>query len=133
MRFLLGLLLTAFIALPAGAKPSLEVTLGDKPLKTQYDRYYYYNFGSVPVNFSRYADFTLRNVGNQPVYLRGVFIIGSAFWAWSNCPPYLFPGQACLTRVEFRPWHEGSFNGRLRFAFPTDNIYIDLFGWATRW
>ncbi|KHD89575.1 MAG: hypothetical protein OM95_02240 [Bdellovibrio sp. ArHS] len=132
MKMLLPLFLSLFLTLPAVASPSLEIKTQQGQLETKANRYYSYNFGSQWLHFSRCVDFTLRNTGSQPVQLRGVFIMGSSFWAQSNCPPWLAPGQVCLTRVEFRPWFEGSHHGRLRFAFIEDSIYVELFGWGVR-
>lgn len=134
MKLVLSIFIGIFLAFPTFAKSgSVELTVNPATLETQSSRYYYYNFGNVRVNWSEWADIYLRNTGVEPLNVRGVFIMGSAYWAWSNCPNLLYPGQSCLTRVEFRPWHEGSFTGRLRFAFPYDSIYVDLYGWGVRW
>ncbi|WP_415063874.1 hypothetical protein [Bdellovibrio sp.] len=134
MKILLSIFLVILFCFPNhGAAAPMEISTSSDHLKTQYDKYYYYDFGNVRVNWSEYADIYLKNTGSHPLHLRGVFIQGSAFWAWSNCPTWLSPGQRCLARVEFRPWTNGYFSGRLRFAFPDGNIYVDLYGWGDRW
>lgn len=134
MKRLMCMVLAAFLSVPAWAQNEpAEVTVNPNTIETQSRDYYYYNFGSVRVNWSRYADIYLRNTGHEPLHVRGVFISGSAFWAWSYCPNVLYPGQSCLTRVEFRPWYEGYFSGALRYQFPHGSIWVDLYGWGTRY
>lgn len=134
MKLLLSIFLGILLYVPGfAAKAPLELSFTADSVNNHSTQYYSYNFGGVRVNWSQYADFYLRNSGNLPLRVRGVYITGSSYWAWSNCPRDLYPGQRCLTRVEFRPWSEGSFYGRLRFAFPDGNIYIDLFGWGVRY
>ncbi|MEK2645778.1 hypothetical protein [Bdellovibrio sp. BCCA] len=134
MKLLMSILLGFFLSHPCFAKSdAVEISVSPSSLSSQSGRYYYYNFGNVRLNFSEWADITLRNTGVEPLNIRGVFIMGSGYWAWSNCPNFLIPGQTCLTRVEFRPWYEGYFTGRLRFAFWDDSIYVDLYGWGVRW
>ncbi|ASD63454.1 Ig-like domain-containing protein [Bdellovibrio bacteriovorus] len=134
MKLLLSIFLAASLCLPLTTQAApLEVTVTPSTIETQSHQYYYYNFGSVRVNWSQYADIYLRNTGHEPLYVRGVYISGAAFWAWSQCPNYLYPGQSCLTRVEFRPWYEGYFSGALRFAFPNGSIVVELYGWGVRW
>lgn len=133
MKLLLGFIFGIFISLPSfAAKSTLEISLNTQSAQDLATQYYSYNFGSVRVNWSQYADFYLRNNGTSPVQMRGVYITGISFWAWSNCPRVLLPGQRCLARVEFRPWSEGSYFGRLRFAYLGGNIYINLYGWGVR-
>ncbi|WP_373997651.1 hypothetical protein [Bdellovibrio bacteriovorus] len=133
MKVLLPIFLGLFLSVSSFAAPTpVEIKTQTGQIEAKGDRYYSYNFGSQWINFSRWVDFTLRNTGTDPVQLRGVFIMGSSYWAQSDCPPMLAPGQVCLTRVEFRPWFEGSHHGRLRFAFINDSIYIDLYGWGIR-
>lgn len=134
MKTLTQLLFGILISFPALAhSSSLEITKNSDSIQSQGNQYYRYDFGLVRVNWSQYADFSLRNTGSTPLPIRGIFISGSRFWAWSNCPAVLSVGQRCWTRVEFRPWWEGSYYGRLRFAFPDGNIFIDLYGWGTRY
>ena len=112
----------------------VNIEISSDALSAQRNQYYSYNFGSVRVRFSEWADFYLRNNGSGPLYVQGVYLqSGSAYRAWSNCPAYLYPGRSCLTRVEFTPWHEGYETGRLRFALGNGNIYIDLTGWGSRY
>lgn len=134
MKRLISIILTTFLCGAAGAQTEpAEVTVNPRNIEAQSRDYYYYNFGNVRVNWSRYADIYLRNTGYEPLYIRGVFIAGTAFWAWSYCPKVLYPGQSCLTRVEFRPWYEGAFSGTLRYQFPHGSIWVDLYGWGTRY
>lgn len=133
MKLLFIFILEVFFTFPALAAPALELSVNPQKIETHSNKYYYYNFGNVRVNWSEWTDIYLRNTGPQPLSVRGIFVTGSAFWAWSNCPNWLAPGQSCVTRVEFRPWHEGSFSGRLRYSLGDGNIYVDLFGWGTRW
>nr|BFD59917.1 hypothetical protein CKG001_20240 [Bdellovibrio sp. CKG001]BFD63324.1 hypothetical protein BdHM001_20050 [Bdellovibrio sp. HM001] len=134
MRNLLSIILTMTLQLPVLALASpVELRVSPTTIEAQSSRYYYYNFGSVRVNWSQYADLYLRNTGQEPLQIRGIYITGAAFWAWSQCPEFLFPGQSCRTRVEFRPWHEGYFSGALRFKFPDGNIIVDLYGWGVRY
>lgn len=135
MKLLLSIFLASCLSLPiiSQAGPSIEVSVNPTTVETQHNKYYYYNFGNVRVNWSEYADIYLRNTGNEPLYVHGVYISGSAFWAWSHCPNYLYPGQSCLTRVEFRPWYDGYFSGTLRFSFPDGSIVVDLYGWGVRY
>ena len=135
--FLIGALLilspSTFAATEA-ATAAMNFEISSDALTTQGNRYYSYNFGNVRVDYSQWADFYLRNNGNGPLYVQGVYLqSGRAYRAWSDCPAYLYPGQQCLTRVEFRPWYEGYETGRLRFKFANGNIYVDLSGWATRY
>ena len=119
--FLIGALLllspTTFAATKAKA---MNLEISSDAISTQNNRYYSYSFGQVRVGFSEWADFYLRNTGNGPLYIQGVFLqSGSAYRAWSDCPAYLYTGQQCLTRVEFSPWFDGFEAGRLRFKFAT--------------
>lgn len=133
MPVLLSFFFGLFFQLPGHATPnSREFSITAKSLQEQSNQRYSYNFGSVRLYWSQYADFYLRNTDSQALPLRGVFITGSSYRAWSDCPRTLSPGKRCLTRVEFRPWTEGYFTGRLRFAFPDENIYVELFGWGLK-
>lgn len=135
MKFLLSIFLGIYLSSAAFAKlPDIDIhTFDSKKMEVHRDRYYYYNFGNERVNSSQWAYFSLRNSGSTPVNIRGVFIWGIAFNAWTNCPHWLRPGERCLTTVEFRPWNVGYFSGRLRFAFPQDSIYVELSGWGVEW
>lgn len=138
MKILSSFLMGAFLLLTpatfAATDSGLSLEISSDALSTQNNRYYYYNFGQVRVHFSEWADFYLRNTGNAPLYIQGVYMqSGSAYRAWSSCPAYLYPGQQCLARVEFRPWYEGYETGRLRFKFSGGNIYVDLSGWGSRY
>lgn len=134
MKHLSRILAFLFLLPPVLAKAQfLEVAVAPDFLEIQADQNYYYNFGHAALNTTRWTDIILRNKGPGPLIVRGVFVAGVGFWAWSDCPPYLGQGQWCRTQVEFRPLYEGYFSGRLRFAFTNDNIYIDLHGWGTRW
>ncbi|WII71652.1 hypothetical protein QJS83_14380 [Bdellovibrio sp. 22V] len=144
MRTFLAFFLGTFLSLtsdvyakdaspPLAPTSPLQISVNNETLKEESNQYYYINFGSVRVHWSRYENVILRNTGAYPVEIRGVFITGSAFYAWSNCPRWLQPRETCATRVEFRPWYDGHFAGRLRFAFSYDNIYVDLYGWGVRW
>ncbi|UXR63282.1 hypothetical protein EZJ49_09350 [Bdellovibrio bacteriovorus] len=134
MKILLSIILTMILQMPVFALASpVELTVNATTIEAQSSKRYYYNLGSVRVNWSQYADLYLRSTGRNPVQVLGVYISGAAFWAWSQCPNYLLPGQSCLTRVEFRPWHDGYFSGALRFKFPDGNIFVDLYGWGVRY
>lgn len=141
MKLLVGLAFSCLLALPAWSAPlppvspqaspeqqlQIEITDGVAPRQSQY---YSYNFGNVQVNCSQWAYITLRNNGYDPVSLYGVSVYGPGFNGWTDCPYYLEGGQSCTTRVEFRPWNPGSYNGRLDFRLSSGNIYVDLFGWG---
>ena len=134
MKTLLSIILTMAIQWPAlSLATPVELRVNPATIEAQSNRYYYYNFGSVRLNWSQYADLYLRNTGTEPLQIRAIYISGATFWAWSQCPEYLAPGQACLTRVEFHPWYEGYFSGSLRFKFPDGNIIVDLYGWGVRY
>lgn len=134
MKLLLSIFLAAGLYGPLNVNAApMEITVTPATIETQNHQRYYYNFGSVRVNWSQYADIYLRNTGHEPLYIRGVYISGAAFWAWSQCPNYLYPGQSCLNRVEFRPWSEGYFSGTLRFALSNGNLMVDLYGWGVRY
>ncbi|XGC79590.1 hypothetical protein ACES2L_09655 [Bdellovibrio bacteriovorus] len=132
MKLLIGILLVVTLHSLAQAKPAVQLSINPEQISAKADKFYYYNFGHVPVNFRERADIYLRNTGDENLEVKGIYILGSAYWAWSNCPNRLGPNQVCRTTVEFRPWHDGYFAGRLRFAFPVDNIYVDLYGWGRR-
>lgn len=133
MKLALSLLLVSIASLTNIALAnSVEYQINSSQGDTQSSKQYYYNFGSVRVHSSSYADLYLRNTGNDPVHIRAIYISGAAFYAWSYCPNILHPGHRCLTRVEFRPWHEGYHSGALRFKFPHDSIIVDLYGWGWR-
>jgi hypothetical protein len=113
-------------------KSPMQITVGKMgPIESR--NYYTYNFGNVQVNYSAYQYFYLRNIGNYPITLYGVYISGTSYWARTNCPPVLNPGFSCTTQVEFRPWYEGYFPGRLRFQLNTGSEIVDLYGWGVRW
>lgn len=137
MKFLSSFLMGALLLLSPttfAANEAMNLEISSDAISTQGNRYYSYNFGQVRVHYSSWADFYLRNNGNGPLYVQGIYLqSGSAYRAWSDCPAYLYPGQQCLTRVEFRPWYEGYETGRLRFKFAEGNIYVDLSGWGTRY
>ncbi|MNL45150.1 hypothetical protein D3C87_1677700 [compost metagenome] len=137
MKLISSLLLGALLIFSPASfakKSPLNLEISSDVLSSKGNRYYSYNFGQVRVNWSEWADFYLRNTGNGPLYVQGVYISGSsAFRSWSNCPAYLYPGQSCLTRVEFSPWYEGYDTARLRFALSGGNIYVDLGGWGVRY
>jgi hypothetical protein len=141
MKFLSSFLMGALLLLSPTTFAATETSTGAMNLEissdaisTQGNRYYSYNFGNVRVRYSQWADFYLRNTGNGPLYVQGIYLqSGTAYRAWSECPAYLYPGQQCLTRVEFSPWYEGYETGRLRFQFAGGNIYIDLSGWGSRY
>lgn len=136
MKLLILLTFGIFLNLPALADVSrnpFEISIAPDAIQEQHNRYYSYNFGTVRVNWSQYADFVLRNTGSSVLHIRGVYISGTSYWAWTNCPRYLRPGQRCLARVEFRPWSEGYYTGRLRFALSYGNIFVDLYGWGSRY
>lgn len=137
MKFLTSFLMGALLLLNPttfAAQEPMNLEISSDAISTQGNRYYSYNFGSVRVRFSEWADFYLRNNGNGPLNVQGVFLqSGTAYRAWTSCPAYLYPGQQCLTRVEFSPWYEGYETGRLRFKFSGGNIYIDLSGWGSRY
>lgn len=137
MKFLFTALLSALISFSVHSAHALsrdtntvELAIDHNHIQTLANKYYYYNFGNVRVHTSQWADIYLRNTGSDYLNVQGVFVTGNAFWAWSNCPNYLAPGASCLARVEFQPWYEGSFNGRLRFKFPGGNVYVDLYGYG---
>lgn len=133
MKLLASLVLGALLSVQSlsfAETKSTEISIKADSLSAQYNQYYYYNFGQVRVNWSEWADFWLRNTGNGPLYIHSVYVYGTAFRSWSNCPVYLYPGQSCLTRVEFRPWYRGYETGRLRFQFSNGNIFVDLSGWG---
>ena len=136
MKSLVTLFVSALIYFPAQAKessPQLEIKINQEQQEIQTQSSYHYNFGGVRVHWSRWADIYLRNTGHEYLPIHNVYVSGSAFWGWSNCPRYLAPGYSCYARVEFRPWHEGSFYGRLRFEFPYRGINVDLYGYGTRY
>lgn len=133
MKHLLSIFLGLTICLPMNATAQiLELKTPSAALTVKSSRHYSYNFGQVPINWHRWAEIRLRNNGPDPLIIRGVFITGSTYFSWSDCPPFLAQGQSCNTHVEFRPWREGFFPGRLRFAFSSESIYVDLFGWGVR-
>ncbi|MFS4461181.1 hypothetical protein [Bdellovibrio sp. HCB2-146] len=137
MKLISSLLLGALLIFSSASfakKSPMNLEISSDVLSSQGNKYYSYHFGQVRVNWSEWADLYLRNTGNGPLYVQGVYLHGSsAFRAWSNCPAYLYPGQSCLTRVEFRPWYEGYDTARLRFALADGNIYVDLGGWGVRY
>ncbi len=136
MKLLSSLVLGALLAFQPASwadTSSKELTITTDTITAERNRYYSYSFGQVRVNWSEWADFWVRNNGHSPVYMQSVYVYGSAYRGWSDCPSYLYPGQSCLTRVEFRPWHEGYETGRLRISFSTGSIYIDLSGWGVRY
>ncbi len=97
------------------------------------DQYYNYNFGQVPVNQMRSAQFTLTSTGNQPLYLNSVRLYGQGFYGNTNCPYVLPPGCRCDAWVDFRPWYEGGYNGQLIFSTSAGNFIVNLYGWGVRW
>lgn len=135
MKLLFGLALSCLLSLPAWSAPpaspqqQVEIEISDGA-STQHSRRYSYNFGSVRVNWSEWAYITLRNTGYGPVSIYGVSVYGAGFSGWTGCPYYLYGGQSCTTRVEFRPWSQGYYNGRLDFRLSSGNIYFDLYGWG---
>lgn len=134
MKYLLSIFLTLFYSQGfAKSSPSVELTTSESKNMHAVANRYFYSFGNQSIHYSQWTYFTLRNNGAEPLYIRGVFIIGSAFDAWTNCPINLPPQRSCLTRVEFRPWYVGFFSGQLRFAYTNDSTYVDLSGWGVDW
>lgn len=95
--------------------------------------YYSFNFGPTPVNSIRYTYITLTSTGSGNLYLDDITLWGAGFWGRWNCPRVMPPGAQCSVYVEFRPWYEGNFSGRLTFCTSAGNYIMDLFGWGTRW
>ena len=135
MKLLVTLILSLSFSLTVPAKNNapLELSVSADSLSNRSTERWTYNFGSVLINTSRFADFYLKNIGSTPLKIRGIYLSGGAFWAQSNCPEFLQPNHRCITRVEFRPWSEGSFYGRLRYVLVNKVIYIDLYGWGVRY
>ena len=125
---LLGLLIS--LSSFAADSKNLEITVNENQIEAAANQYYSYDFGQVFINSSSFANFNIRNTGSGVLAIHGIYIGGATFTAWSNCPAYLNPGQACGARVEFRPWYDGYHRGRLEFRFAQDSIFVDLFGRA---
>lgn len=134
MKMLIAISVLIFGLLPTSsfAKQSYQLSVNNQNLKAKADKYYYYNFGHVKVNFRERLNLSLKNTGDEDLNIRAIYISGNSYWAYSNCPNMLPPNQVCYTWVDFKPWHEGFFSGRLRFAFTEDNIVVDLSGWGIR-
>lgn len=94
------------------------------------DQYLSYNFGSVTVGFTMYADITLTAKATETLEVKKITISGFSYDASSNCPAVLNPGQTCTTRVYFLPHFEGGHWGQLAFQLKENNIFVDLFGYA---
>jgi hypothetical protein len=88
-----------------------------------------FNFGTVWVGQTRYADFVLR-AGNFPLRIHGLNVTGRYYNASTNCPNVLFPGQACLIRASYSPWQQGSHFGRITLWVANDVLEVDLWGRA---
>jgi len=109
-----------------------EIIVTDS-LQTQRTQYYYYNFGTVGLNWRESQDFVVRNRSSHSIYFNNITISGSAYSSYSGCPYRLYPGQSCATRVDFIPWFEGYHYGRLGFWLNSGSIIIDLQGYGRRW
>lgn len=97
------------------------------------NQYYNYNFGQVPVNSVRSANFYLRSTGSGNLYLNRIDLYGQGFYGNANCPHVLPPGYQCNVWVQFRPWYQGSYSGQLIFRTSAGNFIVNLYGWGTRW
>jgi hypothetical protein len=94
----------------------------------------FYNFGMIPVNTVQYANFTVTNIGNQPLYFRQARISGPGYYANTNCNQILIPGQRCFFTIEFRPWYEGFSSGQFMMSFDSSyTVIVDLTGQAFRY
>lgn len=107
-------------------------TLHPGSIEPMVDKAISYNFGGIPINSSKSANFIFKNYGTRTLYLRSLWIMGSAITGTSNCPTQIEPEQTCLTRVTATPWSEGSFIGRVIYVFPDFNYHIELYGWGVR-
>ena len=99
------------------------------PAPTQ-DQYLTYNYGMTQVGWDQPAAFYLTNNGTTAMTVTQIDISGFSYWAQSNCPSVMNPGDRCIAQVDFRPTNRGFFPGRLTFETTGGNIYIDLSGWA---
>jgi hypothetical protein len=140
MKLLVSLFLASLVSLSALASEPKKATTA-KPTEivitneaqAQNSQYYSYNFGSIGVNWRISADFVVRNNSSYTLYFNNITISGSSYRAYSGCPYQLYPGQSCVTRVDFQPWYVGYQYGRLGFWFSHGSIIVDLTGYGTRY
>lgn len=89
------------------------------------------DFGWVEVHTTEYRYLTFENNGeedltNVTLGLRG----DSAFGGATNCEDVLPAGTSCDIRLDFRPWHIGSFWGTLVADSDQFNAEVDLWGYG---
>lgn len=131
-------ILFALVSLSASAqmeaKAEYPLSALSVPVEVSVQNYFYYNFGTVFVQSSRSAYFTITNRGMAPLTFRGVFVNGPEYTAFFSCPRVLEPGWSCQMEVRYWPFNEGWHRGRVHVGFyEASDLVVDLEGRATRW
>jgi hypothetical protein len=108
-----------------------DISLIDSEAHTEASTYYY-DFGGVPVGYSRYATFTLRNRNRYPIYINSINTSGMGFKQSNNCSRVMPAGGVCSINVRFRPNSRTNFTGHLDLDFTgSSDIHVHLHGRGT--
>ena len=139
MKTIMSILMSLFFTLPSFANTDenkskgLEIKISEDSMQSQEHINSSFNFGNVPIGQSRWANFRLTNTGYGNIAVFNIYVSGGGFYAWGSCPYWLYPGQSCYTRVEFRPWYQGGHSGQLTYSTSAGNYYVYLYGWGYYW
>lgn len=132
MKFLATTLVTLLMVQGAWAQSEIESTDNNIEVNdavVHEEASYSYSFGSVRVNHSASANFTLRNTGRFPIYINSISVSGASYSASENCPKILLSGQRCRARVRFSPTSTGWKYGKLQFKLTgASNVTVSLSG-----
>ncbi|MBS1969827.1 MAG: hypothetical protein JSU04_05945 [Bdellovibrionales bacterium] len=120
-----SLLFAALLSL-AGAQ-SFAAT--PQALKLQSSQSYYYAFGSWPVGYTTFQDFSFTSYGGL-TRIYSIYTFGTAYNSIDNCPSILYAGYSCTIRVFFRPWFVGYQDGQTTISTDSGTTRVFLSGYG---
>ncbi len=140
MKKIFQILLTCFVFLScfvfptAHAQDSLIQDSNFLNVSENYEKgIYNYTFGTVKMNFSERARFTITNNLEEPIHFLNSSMSGVGFSYRHLCSGELAPKSTCVVVIEFAPFFEGFHRGIFRMEFDHDKtIQINLTAWAEK-
>ncbi len=95
----------------------------------QTSQSYSYTFGSWPVGYTTFQDFSFTSYGGI-TRIYSIYTFGTSYNSIDNCPSRLYDGERCMIRVFFRPWFVGYQNGQATISTDSGTTQIFLSGYG---
>lgn len=101
--------------------------------KSEFEAQQVVDFGFVEVNTTEYRMLRFENNSEEDITGIEMTITGdTAFGGATNCEDVLAAGATCDIRLDFRPWHTGSFWGDFHVRADNFDADVSLRGWGER-